>query len=146
MFNSYIADITTSESRTSRISFLYGSIAISFPFANFVSIYIYTYGGYYAIWGTSFGLGALTLLYIAFFITDSRGPNSLNASEVNREENELLSENSSPNFSCLKIITNLWECFEVTFQKRLGYKRSCLCLLMFSMTIYVLATGNFLFH
>lgn len=139
-FTSYIADITTPESRTSRISFLYGSIAVAFPVASFISIYIYTNGGYFAIWCTSLGLAILTLLYIALFITDSRGPKSLNP-EPSEVLETSLSSDSSPS-GCCAVLANLWECFTVTFQQRVGHKRACLTLLIASMTIYVLANGE----
>lgn len=133
---SYIADITTSESRTSRISFLYGAINIAFPGANFVSIYIYTYGGYLAIWGTSLALGVLALLYVVFFITDSRGPKSLHA-DLTEESDDSPAESSG----CCSVISNLLECFTVTFMRRNGHKQACLILLLTSMSLFVLSGG-----
>ena len=115
---------------------LYGSLMISFPAANFASIYIYTYGGYLAVFGTSFGLGLLTLLYIIFFITDSRGKD-LNHGNINTSAEELV---EVPPASCGSIFSNLWECFYVTFQPRNGYKRACIIILLMSMCLYCFAS------
>ena len=138
IYPSYIADITTSESRTSRLSMLYGSLMISFPAANFASIYIYTYGGYLAVFGTSFGLGLLTLLYIIFFITDSRGQGARHHVNINTSTEEL--EEPSPPANCSSVVSNLWECFYVTFQPRNDYKRACIIVLLMSMCFYVFAS------
>jgi hypothetical protein len=116
---------------------LYGSLMISFPAANFASIYIYTYGGYLAVFGTSFGLGLLTLLYIIFFITDSRGQGARYVN-MNISNEEL--EEPSPPANCSSVISNLWECFYVTFQPRNGHKRACIIVLLMSMCFYVFAS------
>ena len=125
---SYIADITSTESRTWRFSLLYGSILISHPAAHFSSIYIYTSGGYFAIFGTSFGLGLLTLLYIIFCITDSRS--QMDTFHRNKEA-------SSLSANCNSVLSNLWECFSVTFQRRKGYTRACIIILLISMCLNV---------
>nr|CAH0103279.1 unnamed protein product [Daphnia galeata] len=143
--NSYIADITTTQSRTSRISIMYGCMAISYPIANFISIYIYSYGGFFAIWGTSLGLGVITLCYIIFFIKDSRGHESEedqienNYSSVNNysPDNEESDTSGTIRCRCDSVAFNLWECFAVTFQPRNGYKRACLSILLASMCVYV---------
>lgn len=113
-------------------------MVISYPTASFISIYIYSYGGYYAIWGTSLGVGLITLLYIIFVIKDSRGRESEElqndaALSVNFDAED--PENSQFNF--FFVVSNLWECFAVTFQPRNGYKRACLAILLGSMCLFV---------
>lgn len=150
LYNSYIADITTSHTRTSRISILYGCMAISFPVANFVSIYIYTYGGFFAIWGTSLGLGVTTLCYIIFFIKDSRGRESAENQIGNTyspvvdhsQESEEFSNSGTIGCRCDSVAFNLWECFAVTFQPRNGYKRACLSILLAAMCVFVYQSTN----
>lgn len=140
-----MADITTTQSRTSRISIMYGSMAISYPIASFISIYIYTYGGYFAIWGTSMGLGVITLLYVICFIKDSRGSeseeeqveNSYSPSVNFGQDDEQLVGFRTVQCRCGSVALNLWECFTVTFQPRNGYKRACLSILLASMCMYV---------
>lgn len=143
--NSYMADITNTQSRTSRLSIMYGSMTISYPIASFVSIYIYTYGGYFAIWGTSLGLGTIALLYIIFWIKDSRGlesedeqvESSYSPSVNFGQDDEQLVALRTARCHCGSVALNLWECFTVTFQPRNGYKRACLSILLASMCVYV---------
>ena len=68
----YLVDITTEKDRTFRLSLLAGIIGISVPIAHFSSIYIYQAGNI-AVWGTALGLFTLALLYMTFFVKDSRG-------------------------------------------------------------------------
>lgn len=134
--NSYIADVSTPETRTSRISLLYGFITVSLPVSMFSSIYIYIYGGYVAIWGTSLTLAAIAFMYLTFFVTDTRGA-------VKNKENGALQDPSGLNViteADESIIQNLWKCFTVTFQKRSGYKRATLCFLLVSMSLYVFSS------
>ena len=117
-------------------------MAVSFPTANFISIYIYSYGGYFAIWGTSLALGALTLLYIVFFIQDSRGierEDQIDTSSSTNfgQENEDFPDVAVVQCSLSSVAINLWECFAVTFQARNGYKRACLSILLASMCFFV---------
>lgn len=140
-----MADITNTQSRTSRLSIMYGSMTISYPIASFVSIYIYTYGGYFAIWGTSLGLGTIALLYIIFWIKDSRGlesedeqvESSYSPSVNFGQDDEELVALRTARCRCGSVALNLWECFTVTFQPRNGYKRACLSILLASMCVYV---------
>lgn len=110
---------------------------MSYPTANFISIYIYSYGGFYAIWGTSLAIGVITLLYIAFVIKDSRGAEE-NQSDASSMVN-FISEDDTANNQCSFgfVASNLWECFAVTFQARNGYKRACLVILLVAMCLFV---------
>ena len=137
---SYLADITTTQTRTSRLSILYGSMVISYPIANFLSIYIYSYGGYLAIWGTSLGVGVVTLLYVLFVVQDSRGREQETNDDVPYAHFDVLDANDASSVRCdfCTVISNLWECFDVTFQPRNGYKRACLCILLASMCFFIL--------
>lgn len=104
----------------------------------FSSIYIYIYGGYVAIWGTSLTLAAIAFMYLTFFVTDTRGA-------VKNKENGALQDPSGLNViteADESIIQNLWKCFTVTFQKRSGYKRATLCFLLVSMSLYVFSSGE----
>jgi len=134
--NSYIADVSTAETRTSRISLLYGFITVSLPVSMFSSIYIYTYGGYIAIWGTSLGLAAIAFIYLSFFVTDTR------SSLKEKDEGALQDRSGRSAAAALdgSAIENLWKCFTVTFQKRTGYKRASMCLLLVAMSLYVFSS------
>jgi len=134
--NSYIADISTPETRTSRISLLYGFITVSLPVSMFSSIYIYTYGGFMATWGTSLALTAIAFIYLTFFLSDTRGG-------VKEKDDRSLPDHARLNRlleaddSALK---NVWKCFTVTFQRRSGFKRPTLCVLLLAMSLYVFAS------
>lgn len=142
MFYSFVADITCTNSRTSRISILYGCLAASYPTANFISIYLYSYGGYIGIWATSLSLGVINLLYIIFFIKDSRGRESMKLEEtetfssINPDDQEG-NETVASICGCSTVALNLWECFAITFQPRNGYKRACLSILLASMCVFI---------
>jgi len=136
--SSYIADISTPETRTSRISLLYGFITVSLPVSMFSSIYIYTYGGFMATWGTSLALTAIAFIYLTFFLSDTRGG-------VKEKDDRSLPDHARLNRlleaddSALK---NVWKCFTVTFQRRSGFKRPTLCVLLLAMSLYVFASGE----
>ena len=117
---------------------------VSYPVANFISIYIYSYGGFYAIWGTSLGLGVIALCYIILFIKDSRG----HGSEENQVENidspivdysqqsQELSTSGTKCCCCGPVVSNLLECFTVIFKPRDGYKTACLLILLTSVCVF----------
>ena len=136
--HSYISDITANESRTSRMSFLYAAITISFPAGLFASIYLYQYGGYLAIWGTSLGLALSALLYTIFFITDSRGQKSeLGINDDGSDQATTV----TPSDTSDNIFSNIWGCLVTTFQSRPGYKRLTVILLLAGMTTFVFSQG-----
>lgn len=81
-------------------------------------------------------MAVVTLLYIIFFVTDSRGPEELNK-RINSSTH--INDDDPPPSSCsiIQVLKNLNECFAVTFQERNGYKRVCLTLLLASVCIYI---------
>jgi len=129
--NSYIADVSSSETRTSRISLLYGFLTVSFPVSMFSSIYIYTYGGYLAIWGTSLAIATIAVFYLIFFVSES---------QCRKENDEDEDENPGELFASEdSVVQNVWKCFLTTFRERTEYKRAAVCILLVSMSLYVFA-------
>jgi len=73
---SFLADITSVEMRTTRIGLLDLFMFSGVPAGTFVSAYVFQYSGYYGIFITSTVIQIISFLYIAVFITDTRGPSS----------------------------------------------------------------------
>ena len=73
---SYMADMTSTRARTTRIGVLDIFLFAGVPAGTFFSAYVYKYSGYYGIYGTILGIQIFVFIYIAIFIQDTRGPNS----------------------------------------------------------------------
>lgn len=98
---------------------VFGGISMAAgPIGNFVSGYIYKYGGYWAILSTSLGLVVFSLAYFIFFVRESRP----------RQEGS--------RFEVSTIIRNVWKCFKVTFKPRVERKRICLLLIMLCLLVF----------
>ena len=142
-------DITTIESRTWRLSFLGGIIGIAVPLANLLSGYIYANGGNLAIWGTALALYAIAFLYTIFMVTDSRGPKSLEVTELTVEKSLVEQQLNltqkklvSAKETCMSVFKNIVVVFTETFKKREGYKRACISILIVIMCLSILANGK----
>lgn len=72
--NSYICDITSVESRTFRVSLVYGIWYIGSPIGTFLATYIYSAGGYQVLFGTSLAIRIIAFVYIVFLLPESHGP------------------------------------------------------------------------
>ena len=143
-------DITTEEDRTFRLSLLTGIAGISVPLAHVLSIYIYESGGNLAIWLTTLSLLLSSLVYIIFFVKDSRGRGSRVPSKkvdpiktISDKEKKLvlneLESTSQNKHECATIIRNLLECFVVTFKPREGHRRAVVLILMSAMCLILLS-------
>lgn len=140
-------DITTPKARTWRLSLLGGMIGISIPIANLLSGYIYDSGGNMAIWGTSLALNACALLYIFFGFTDSRGKKSiekLKHATLDKilQEKQVINHTQDTSNIFRDVFKNLVRSFSLTFQRREGYKRACISLLITVTCILFFANGN----
>lgn len=138
-------DITSSESRTWRLSLLGGMIGISVPIANLLSGYIYDSGGNMAIWGTALAIYVCAFIYILFGFRDSRGRESI---EIVKPIFEKTIEEQK--ISTLKVIINtvvgvfknLARSFSETFKRREGFKRACISLLIAMTCIQFFSMGR----
>ena len=72
--NSYISDVTTEESRTSRIGMANSIWFLGGPIGTLIGTYIYKAGGYQVLFGTSLCMHIIALLYIIFLLPESHGP------------------------------------------------------------------------
>ena len=136
---SYLADITTEETRTSRISLFTGITMLSGPIGNFVSGYIYHYGGHLSVWLSSIGCLILSLLYLVFFLAESRSKAPVNIKSDTASSSDSTSSSKQSEFipNLLSILKNLLLCFTVTFRPRPGYRRLIIVLLLTMMCILI---------
>lgn len=160
--------MTNEENRTLRLAILTGTIIIAIPLANFLSAFLYNFGGYLAVWCTSLGFALLALYYVFVFITDSKGPNREKRvgpfikrvlfdrnkvafvedddDQVQVEKQADQQQHLNTRFSLFSELKNLWKCFTVTFRARIGRERACLCLLLLAMCVMLFSNGkNLLF-
>ncbi|XP_042882122.1 proton-coupled folate transporter-like isoform X2 [Penaeus japonicus] len=71
--NAYISDVTSEETRTSRVGFANSIWFLGGPIGTLLGTYIYKYGGYQILFGTSVFMYAVSLVYL-FFLPESHGP------------------------------------------------------------------------
>lgn len=144
----YIIDITSTKSRTWRLAIVAGTTGIAIPIGNVISAYIYSNGGYLAIWITSLSLHSTALLYITFLIKDSRGKFVELPSETVVVDKAVDEEYFKRNIFhiCRTVFLNLWKNFQITFQRREGYKRAIICLLLFSNCLHLFGIGMLAFQ
>ena len=95
------------------------------PLGNFISGYIFQYGGYWAVFASSLACSSSSLAYFIFSVKESRPPKQKGFEPFQKE--------------CFGIIKNLWKCFAVTFKAREGHKRLCICILLAMMCLLTFA-------
>lgn len=71
--NAYISDVTSEESRTTRVGLANSIWFLGGPIGTLLGTYIYMYGGYQILFGTSVLLHCISLTYL-FFLPESHGP------------------------------------------------------------------------
>nr|XP_053631145.1 proton-coupled folate transporter-like [Cherax quadricarinatus] len=72
--NSYISDVTSEASRTSRVGLANSIWFLGGPIGTLIGTYIYKVGGYQVLFGTSLSMYVVSLFYIFFFLPESHGP------------------------------------------------------------------------
>lgn len=136
-------DVTSTKSRTWRLALLGGITGISIPIGNVISAYVYASGGYLGIWITSLSLHSCALIYIVFLIKDSRGKSLEPTTEkdTNQESKENADLRTRVLRKVMSVFRNLWKNFVITFQRREGYKRAIICILLLSNCLHLLSVG-----
>jgi len=129
--------ITSLRSRTTRIGLIDIFMFAGIPSGTFVSAYIYYYLGYFGIYGISLFLEIMIVLYIIFFITDTRGPHS----DYCYPNSELDSQKSTfRRYISIFDLHQLIDVFKATFRKReYGMRRvllSLVLLMLINVTIF----------
>ncbi|KAK7075055.1 hypothetical protein SK128_006948 [Halocaridina rubra] len=72
--NSYLGDVTSEESRTSRVGLANSIWFLGGPAGTLLGTYIYTRGGYLPLFGTSLTLSIMAVVYVLVFLPESHGP------------------------------------------------------------------------
>lgn len=122
---SYISDVTYLKARTSRVAFLDLFVFLGFPVGVYVSGLIFKAAGFYAIFGMAALFTFLGSLYLALFITDTRGPRS-----SHQPTNEELTDDRHP-----LSIHNVVDVFKTCFKSRPHRLRSVILLLILAMLL-----------
>jgi len=136
---SFIADTTSTETRTTRVAVLDVAIITGWTSGNFLSAIVYEYCGFYGTFGTTIGLLVLVFLFILFCLEESRKPvdhTALFSSEGNAEDEKL------------GVCDKVGEVFHTVGRRREGNTRAIILLLLSLMLLFV-GTGcadvNYLF-
>jgi len=112
----YMADITSTRARTTRIGLLDIFLFAGIPAGTFISAYIYKYSGYFGIYGIILGIQVFVVIYIMLFIEDTRGPSS-NYCYPNSEL-DVSNRSAFRRYISIFDINQLIDVFKVTFKKR----------------------------
>lgn len=72
--NSYIGDVSSEESRTSRVGLANSIWFLGGPAGTLLGTYIYNKGGYLPLFATSLTFSVLAVIYIIIFLPESHGP------------------------------------------------------------------------
>ena len=123
---SYVADITSEETRTARMSVLSGTLLLAWTVASLTSKYILEYGGHLGIFCSTLGLFFISTLWIGFFLPDSRRSKADNLIETKDS-----------------VLKQFSRSFSVTFKPRTGYKRACLAILLGMRCISIFSDDPF---
>ncbi|XP_053635106.1 proton-coupled folate transporter-like [Cherax quadricarinatus] len=72
--NSYIGDVSSEESRTSRVGLANSIWFLGGPVGTLMGTYIYSWGGYLPLFATSLTLSLMALVYVVVCLPESHGP------------------------------------------------------------------------
>ncbi|XP_066939777.1 lysosomal proton-coupled steroid conjugate and bile acid symporter SLC46A3-like [Macrobrachium rosenbergii] len=72
--NSYVGDVTSEESRTSRVGLANSIWFLGGPAGTLLGTYIYSQGGYLPLFATSLVFSLIAVIYIMVFLPESHGP------------------------------------------------------------------------
>ena len=161
--NAYISDVTSEESRTTRVGLANSIWFLGGPIGTLLGTYIYMYGGYQILFGTSLVLHCISLVYL-FFLPESHGPfakHKMSKSFQNQTEEQQLARLSSkkpdeivedPNkISVWKMFLDFFnyerivDSFRCTFKPRGGFVRIFILLLILCNLLRRLGRGKLLF-
>jgi len=131
---SYIADTTSTETRTSRVAILDVAIIGGWTSGNFLSAVVYENWGFYGNFGITIALLVFDLLFITIFLEESRKP---------AEPSSLLPPNpeAEEHTSKFGVCRQLQDMFKAVGSQREGYTRAIIIMLLSSMLIFV-GTGS----
>jgi PCFT/HCP family folate transporter-like MFS transporter 1/3 len=132
---SYLADVTSLRSRTTRIGLLDIFLFAGIPSGTFLSAYIFKYFGYYGIFLSVLVIQILCILYVLIKIKDTRGPGS----DYCYPDSEMDTVPTSTVRRYLSIVDfhQLFDVFRVSFKRREHNLRRVIVILIFLMLLNV---------
>ena len=164
--NAYISDVTSEQTRTSRVGLANSIWYLGGPIGTLIGTYIYKYGNYSAVFLTSFSL-YLAGFIILCFLPESHGPfaskkvkydESENNSVVSNDENGNATNKvvNTPNSDEPKVTVSqmfkdffnyrrIMDSFKCTLKKRDGYVRAYILLLILCNMFRRLGRGQWVF-
>ncbi|XP_066939775.1 proton-coupled folate transporter-like [Macrobrachium rosenbergii] len=163
--NSYISDVSSKESRTSRVGLVNGIWFLGGPAGTILGTYIYSKGGYHPLFATSLVFSFMAVIYIIAFLPESHGPFLSKARDEAPHQRAVLAERKSEtavyhfeskatddaNLSLRVMIKDFFnpqriiDSFKSTLRKREGNTRALILLLILTSLLRRLTRSPYVF-
>ncbi|XP_050727481.1 proton-coupled folate transporter-like isoform X2 [Eriocheir sinensis] len=160
--NAYISDVTSEESRTTRVGLANSIWFLGGPIGTLLGTYIYMYGGYQILFGTAVVLHCISLTYL-FFLPESHGPFAKHKSKKSQDQSDEaqqirlsfkkpseIAEDSSK-ISIWRMFLDFFnyerivDSFRCTFKPRGGFVRVFILLLILCNLLRKLGRGAYMY-
>ncbi|XP_047495386.1 proton-coupled folate transporter-like isoform X1 [Penaeus chinensis] len=167
--NAYISDVTSEETRTSRVGFANSIWFLGGPIGTLLGTYIYKYGGYQILFGTSVLMYIVSLVYL-FFLPESHGPfrkikttEKTEANDGDQQQQQTAASKDSPGpeseeperdveeITAWKMVCDFFsydrivDSFRCTFKARGGMLRAFILLLILCNLLRRLGRGAYMY-
>ncbi|XP_064099680.1 probable peptidoglycan muropeptide transporter SLC46 [Macrobrachium nipponense] len=162
--NAYLSDVTSEESRTSRVGLANSIWFLGGPIGTLLGTYIYKYGGYQVLFGTAAAMYVLALTYL-FFLPESHGPFAKKKKEASSDGDDTdvapvptvsfklpaKIEDPTKEISMWKMAKDFFsydrilDSFRCTFKARGGMVRAFIILLIFCNLLRRLGRGAYMY-
>ncbi|XP_053631244.1 probable peptidoglycan muropeptide transporter SLC46 [Cherax quadricarinatus] len=168
--NSYIGDVSSEESRTSRVGLANSIWFLGGPVGTLMGTYIYSWGGYLPLFATSLTLSLMALVYVVVCLPESHGPfvrksnpddpehssrmelrenvAAVYGSELNATPSNTLQHTRPTLSTMVKDFFNphrILESFKSTLRKREGNTRSLILILIFTSLLRRVTRSPYVF-
>ncbi|XP_069942298.1 lysosomal proton-coupled steroid conjugate and bile acid symporter SLC46A3-like [Cherax quadricarinatus] len=168
--NSYIGDVSSEKSRTSRVGLANSIWFLGGPVGTLMGTFIYSWGGYLPLFAASLTLSLMALVYVVVWIPESHGPfaKSSSAESPNHKSQAELREsvaaakcleaNAAPSnalqhtrptlYIMVKDFFNpsrILDSFKSTLRKREGNKRALILILIFTSLLRRVTRSPYVF-
>ncbi|XP_064091945.1 uncharacterized protein LOC135205167 [Macrobrachium nipponense] len=167
--NSYIGDVSSEESRTSRVGLANSLWFLGGPAGTLLGTYLYSKGGYLPLFATSFTFSLLALIYTIVLLPESQGPFAKKSSIPTSQKDAVARRESvaavygldsvvpkNPSAPAHEITLgimmkdffspkHIFDSFKTTLRKREGNDRFLILCLIFSSLLRKLTRSPFVF-
>lgn len=132
-----------------RLALVAGVNGFAIPISQFISVPIFKEGSYLAIWLTALGLYVVAFIYVTFFVTadphkiwEEKGSKVVARKfDPSRHRGWKRKLQSGETYNGFFVLKNILHSFKTTFQRREGYKRAIIFLLMFCFLLNLFSAG-----